>query len=105
MPKSYKSDISAAIHETIEGLHKAGLVDKQTMRRFDERCLTIIEKLTGPEIAALRDREGVSQTVFARYLNVPMSLVSQWERDERRPSGAALKLLALVREKGLSAIT
>jgi len=51
-----------------------------------------------------RNREKASQAVFARHLNVPVSLVSQWEWGEKRPSGSALKLLALVKKKGLAAI-
>jgi hypothetical protein len=30
----------ASIHETAEGLHDVGVMDKQTMRKFDEACLT-----------------------------------------------------------------
>ncbi len=30
----------ASIHETAEGLHAAGVMDTQTMRRFEELCLT-----------------------------------------------------------------
>ncbi len=104
MTKRYKSELRAALHETVEGLHRIGLVDKRTMRHFDERCLTAVEALTGRDIAAIREREGVSQTVFAHYLNVSVTLVSQWEREERRPSGAALKLLSLVKHKGLETI-
>ena len=104
MTKKYKSELRAALHETVEGLHRIGLVDKKTMRDFDERCLTKVENLTGRDIVSLRDREGVSQKVFARYLNVPVTLVSQWERGERKPSGAAVKLLSLVKHKGLDAI-
>jgi putative transcriptional regulator len=37
-------------------------------------------------------------------LNVPTTLVSQWERGEKRPSGPSLKLLSLVKHKGLDAI-
>ena len=33
------------------------------------------------------------------YLNVTSSLVSKWERGEKRPSGAPLKLLALVEKR------
>lgn len=105
MTKRYKSELRAALHETVEGLHRIGLVDKTTMRHFDERCLTAIEGLSGGDIASLREREGVSQMVFARYLNVPVSLISQWERGERKPSGAAIKLLSLVKHKGLDAIS
>jgi putative transcriptional regulator len=89
---------------TVEGLHKIGLVDKATMRRFDASCLTTVENLGPKDIAAIREEAGVSQGVFARYLNVPSSLVSQWERGERRPTGAAVKLLSLVKRKGLEAI-
>jgi len=35
---------------------------------------------------------------------VTTGLVSQWERGLKRPAGASLKLLTLVREKGLDAI-
>lgn len=104
MTRKYKSEIHAAVHETVEGLHRIGLADKKTMRRFDETCLTPVEELSARDIAHLREREGVSQQVFARYLNVPVTLVSQWERGERKPSGAAVKLLSIVKHKGLETI-
>ena len=85
-------------------LHEIGLVDKKTMREFDASCLTEVEKLSAKEVAALREREGVSQAVMARYLNVAVKLVGEWERGEKRPSGPSLKLLALVKAKGLQAI-
>ena len=53
---------------------------------------------------ALRERERVSQTVFANYLNVTPNLVSKWERGEKRPSGPALKLLSLVERHGIVAV-
>ena len=71
---------------------------KRTMRVFDEMCLTPIEDVTPEEIRALRIRENTSQAVFAR------SLVSQWERGEKRPRGASLKLLTLVAKNGLGAV-
>jgi len=70
MSKKYRSDAMAAIHETMEALHAVGAIDKQTMRRFDNACLTPIRPLKPEEIKAIRDREHVSQTVFANYLNV-----------------------------------
>ena len=79
-------------------------MDKQTLRKFDTLCLTPVRRLQPDEISALRERERVSQAVFARYLNVSTGLIGQWERGEKRPAGASLKLLALVQEKGLRAI-
>lgn len=104
MSKRYKSDAMAAIHELMGDLHDAGNIDRQTMRRFDEACLAPIRQLQPEEIKAIREREQVSQTVFAHYLNVTSSLVSKWERGEKRPSGASLKLLTLVEKNGLAAV-
>ena len=103
--KTYRSDIMAAIHETASDLHDAGTMDKRTMRRFDDLCLTPVEPFAPDEIRALRERERVSQAVLARYLNVTTGLISQWERGEKNPAGPSLKLLSLVRDKGLAAIT
>ena len=102
--KSYKSEIKAAIHETASGLFEVGMIDKQTMRRFDESCLTPIHEFSAKKIKALREREEVSQTVFAHYLNVTKESISQWERGQKKPAGPSLKLLSLVEKKGLAAI-
>jgi putative transcriptional regulator len=104
MKKRYRSPILASVHETAEGLHAAGVLGKRTMREFDDLCLTPVEPLKPKEIRALRLREGASQAVFARYLNVTTGLVSQWERGEKHPQGASLKLLALVAKNGLAAV-
>jgi putative transcriptional regulator len=88
----------------MEALHKVGAIDKQTMRHFDGACLTPIRPLTAQQIKAIRERERVSQTVFANYLNVTPNLVSKWERGEKHPSGPALKLLSLVEKHGIMAV-
>jgi len=102
--KTYKSDMLAAVHETASDLHDAGVMAKQTMREFDSLCLTEAKPLSAGEIRAIRTRERMSQAVFARYLNVTTGLVSQWERGQKHPSGASLKLLTLAKEKGIHAI-
>jgi putative transcriptional regulator len=104
MSKTYRSDALAAIHETASDLHEAGVMDKRTLRGFDELCLTSVRLMSAADIRALRARERVSQAVFARYLNVTTGLISQWERGEKRPAGASLKLLNLVDRRGLAAI-
>ena len=84
----------------IEDAYAAGTVNKTTMREFDQLCLTEVRLLSPADIKALRTRELASQAVFACVLNVTPGLVSQWERGEKRPSGAALKLLTLVEKRG-----
>jgi len=102
--KTYCSKAAAVVHETMEGLFNIGVVNKETMRHFDDTCLTEIPEFTPDDIRDLRLREEVSQPVFARHLNVSKGLISQWERGEKCPSGPALKLLALVKQNGLSII-
>ncbi len=102
--KTYQNEAAAALHEMISDLQKAGLVDKKTMRHFDESCLTPVEKLTPAEIKAIREETHASQTVFARHLNVSPLVISQWERGQRSPSGTSLKLLTLVKNKGLECV-
>ncbi len=104
MAKKYRSDAMAAIHETMEALHEVGAVDKKTMRDFDESCLTNALPIPPEAIRALREREHLSQPVFARYLNVSKNLVSDWERGVKRPGGPALRLLAVIEKNGIQAI-
>ena len=100
----YRSDAMTVAHRTAAGLHRIGVIDKATMREFDASCLTPVEPLTPSEIQAIREKEGVSQAVLASYLNVRPKLVSEWERGEKRPSGPSLKLLSIVKARGLEAI-
>ena len=102
--KGFRSEAAAAIHETAAGLYEVGIIDKQTMREFDESCLTPIHEFTPAQIRALREREEVSQTVFAHYMNMSKDSISQWERGEKRPAGPSLKLLSLIERKGLASI-
>jgi len=104
MRKAYRNDVLAAVHETASDLHDAGVMSRRTLRTFDALCLTPVTSLSGEEIKAIREREQISQAVFARHLNVSKGIVSKWERGEKHPSGASLKLLALVRDRGLAAI-
>jgi putative transcriptional regulator len=108
MPKTkqsgYRTPRLEVLHKTAASLARLGAFDKTTMREFDAFCLTKVEPMTGEEIQAMRERAGVSQAVFACHLNVSTKLVSDWERDIKRPSGPSLKLLSLVKAKGLEAI-
>jgi putative transcriptional regulator len=100
----YRNRRLETLHKTAEALHKVDALDKATMRDIEAFCLTKVEALSGEDIQALREREGISQAVLARHLNVGTKLVSDWERGAKRPSGPSLKLLVLVRAKGLDTI-
>jgi putative transcriptional regulator len=102
MPKrlKYKSDADEAIHSAVEGMYRAGTIDKATMRDFDASCL-VPPAIKPRQIKALRERHRVSQPVFARYLNTSESTVEKWETGAKKPSGMALKLLSVVQKHGL----
>jgi putative transcriptional regulator len=102
--KRYRSDVFRSIHSIAEDLHCIGAIGKATMREFDRACLTEIEALEPAAIRRIRDNAGMSQAIFALTLNVTPSLVSQWERGEKKPSGPSLKLLNLADKKGVEAI-
>ena len=97
----YKSDAFEAIHSGAAGMFRVGTIDKATMRRFDESCLTVPPPIEPAQIKQLRETNNVSQPVFARYLNTSESTVEKWETGAKKPSGIALKLLSLVRKHGL----
>lgn len=101
----FKSDAFEAIHSAVSGMHRAGTVPKATMRHFDETCLAVPVAIGPAEIKQIREHNKVSQPVFARYLNTSESTVEKWETGAKRPSGMALKLLAIVQKHGLQVLT
>ena len=100
----FKSAAFEAIHGAAAGMRRAGTIDKATMRRFDETCLTAPPPLEPAQIKRLREANKVSQPVFARYLNTSESTVEKWETGAKRPSGMALKLLTVVQKHGLQVL-
>jgi putative transcriptional regulator len=101
-----KARMRSEIVEAIRGLHKMGKVsdadlEKTTLRMLDRKALPKVDELSPSEIVKVRERAGVSQAVLAGFLNVAVNTVSQWERGERKPTGAALKLLHVVKRSGI----
>jgi putative transcriptional regulator len=72
---------------------------KLTLRTHRLSLPPPIKPLRPREITALRQQLNVSQAVFAGLLNVPKVTAISWERGRRRPTGAALRLLDLVRKR------
>jgi len=101
---AYKSDLAESIHTSAQDLYRIGAIDKVTMREFDESCLLSLKPVAPAQIRALRERTRMSQAVFARHLNTSVSTVQKWETGEKRPSGAALKLLDVVSRHGMDVL-
>jgi putative transcriptional regulator len=102
-----KSRMRSEIVEAMRGLHKIGAIsaaqlEKTTLKMLGRDALPKVPDMTPAEIVKVR--VGVSQAVMAGYLNVAVNTVSQWERGERHPTGAALKLLQVVKQNGLDVL-
>jgi putative transcriptional regulator len=93
-----------ALHETAQGLYRAGTMDAVTLREFDVLCLPPIKEYSATQIKRLRQRIKASQAVFAACLNTSASTVQKWEQGQKRPNGPSLKLLDLVDRKGLEVL-
>jgi len=97
------------MRELAKAMHVNGTMDDATYAKITMRDIERIEAdkitpLTGDEIRALREDANMSQAVFAQILNLTVGYVSQLERGTKRPAGAALKLLNVIRSKGIEAV-
>lgn len=98
------SRILREVHETALGLRSAGLISKRRMGEFDALCRLQVKELSPTAIKRLREKANLSQAVFAAVLNTSVSTVQKWEIGQKRPTGTALKLLHLVRTRGLEVV-
>jgi len=99
-----KSRIRAEIVDISRALHKVGAVTDDELTKTTLKMLgklPKVEEMSPAEIVAVREKARVSQSVMAAFLNVAVSTISQWERGDRQPSGAALKLLHVVKQRGI----
>ncbi len=103
-----KARLRSEIVEMAQGLHKLRMMDdaelQETTLEMLGRHALPIPTPTPAGIVAMREKLGVSQALLAGFLNVGTATVSQWERGARRPTGSALKLLHLVKTKGLDVV-
>ena len=101
MKKTYKSDAYAALHESADDLHKAGLMADGDMQYFDETCLETIPDYTPERVKFVRKREDLTQSQMALFLNVSLKTVQSWEaKNPKHPSGPAAKLLNMMERHG-----
>ncbi len=73
--------------------------EKITLRTKTLTLPRPVKPIKPKEIVAIRERLAVSQAVFAQLLNVAKVTEISWEKGRRKPTGAALRLLDLVRKK------
>lgn len=107
--KKKSSRLTKALLETAKDMLDGGILKEKeykkiTMRHLGKKNLPKIDPMTSAEIRALREKAHLSQAAFASYLNLTVGYISQLERGLKKPTGAALALLNVVRRKGFNAI-
>lgn len=102
--QKFKSDAFEAIHSAAAGMENAGAISKKTMRDYDALCIAESPSFSPVAIRKMRETNHLSQPVFASYLNVSKSTIEKWERGEKQPTGAALRLLSVVSRHGLKVL-
>jgi putative transcriptional regulator len=98
------SNIQDTINALSNGLYEAEIIDKKTLRSLTEEDLPILHEFTGEEIQQLRKKQSLSQSVFARYLNVSPAMVRSLEQGKRHAHGAILTLLNIVERHGINGL-
>lgn len=89
-----------AVDEIMEGLtsvlkHSQG---KQTLRKSVVSIPGDPPVYTARKVKRLRKQLNMSQSLFARLLNVSKNTVCKWELDERHPSGPSARLLQIAEQ-------
>ncbi len=92
------------ILETIEGLYKTGTINEITLREVNAMALPEIKPYSPRFISHLRRKLQLSQAALARFINTSVYTVQKWEQGAKKPSGPALKLLHIIKEKGLAGV-
>ncbi len=84
--------------ELTRSIRQAGAIargEKKPARRHE---------LTPSRILAVRERSGLSQSQFARLLNVSVKTLQNWEQARREPTGPAKALLRIVEREPAAAL-
>ena len=91
--------IQEAIGTTVTDMMDAGLKVSFTKKELDKLGVEIPHStVTATEIKNIRSLMQMSQSVFAKLLNVSISSIRQWEQGQRHPSGSTMILLELLQK-------
>ena len=99
--------VSADLAQTALDLDQLGLIDQHALARIKTLCFEEPPRFTPERVASIRIHQArMSQSVFARLLNVSLSTVQKWEAPsaDKHPSGAAAKLLHIIEKKGVGVL-
>jgi putative transcriptional regulator len=94
-----RKTIKNAIGNTVNDLIKSGVKTSFSEKELKALGVEIPDvEINAKDIQEIRSKINLSQTVFAKVLNVSSSSVRQWEQGKRTPSGSTKVLLELLKE-------
>jgi len=99
-----RESIAKSITSTVKDLSKSGLVDDITMRNIEKLCIPEVQEYSPERIVSIRHKFSLSQAALASIFNISPSTVRKWEQGDKKPAGAARKLLDIIERKGLEAL-
>ena len=92
-----RDSIKKAVGSTVQDLIDSGAATSFTEKELNVLGVKMPEvNLTNAQIKEIRERLKLSQTVFAKLLNVSPSSIRQWEQGKRQPTGSTRVLLDLL---------
>jgi putative transcriptional regulator len=90
-------NVQETLSEMAKDLYSVGAINEAVLTRFNQD----LQGFSPSQITSLREKLGLTQALFAAYLNVSDKVVKRWEQGKAKPTGATLKLLSIVEKKGL----
>jgi putative transcriptional regulator len=94
-----RDSIKNSIGETVQDLMNSGIKTSFTSKELNSLGVNIPDvQLSTSQIKEIREQMNLSQTVFAKLLNVSPSSIRQWEQGKRQPTGATQVLLELLKK-------
>ncbi|BBU94311.1 MULTISPECIES: helix-turn-helix domain-containing protein [Providencia] len=94
--------------ELAKELHQVDAAPKSLVTDLEQKVgnrkinnkIKVVPMMSGAQIKQLRAQYGMSQAMLALALGMSKESVSKWEREEKKPSGPALRMLHLIEQRG-----
>ena len=84
--------------EIKNGLNQAIEYEKGSLKANTKKLsVSPIEEFSANEIKDIRNKTGLTQVLFAKYLGVSTKTVEAWEAGRNQPSGSACRMLAITK--------
>ena len=99
-----KHELIKSLLRTSRELHACGAFSDDGMRRIEYAGMMPPEPLTQDDLRIVREQAADSVYALARMINSTARRLRRWERGIGKPKGAELRLLRLMRDRGVQAI-